>query len=436
MILFVLIVFGFVLYVMSPEERKRLLRAALAAVGQVTAEAEAAQRRPYPFRDALRERTRLALATPALIALNVTIFVFMLAGPGALGDPATLVGWGANIAPRTTNGEWWRVVTAMFVHSGMLHLLVNVAGLVQVGLLLERLVGPVAFTAVYITAGVFAGLVSLSMHPVSVTSGASGAIFGIYGLLLAAAIWGILRRSTLTIPLKAVKRLGPAAAVFILYNVATDSLPVEAELAGFVTGFVCGLVLAIHVGDRKTPARRVAAAMAPAVVIAVAFAVPLRGIADVGPEIARVVAVEDRTASVYQVALDRFRNGRMTTEALAQLIDRTIMPELQAADVRLKALDKVPPEHRPLVADAEEYVRLRSESWRLRSEGLRKTDGLTRREAGRTDRTSNQTSRARAEAQHTAGMLTLGKAEGTERASLEALQRIKPASQSGDGRPR
>jgi len=431
MILFLLLLLGFAYYVMKPEERSRLHRAVLAGAWQV--KAEASRSRPYPFRDALHERTRRAFVTPTLVALNLTIFVFMLAGAGALDDPATLVSWGGNFAPRTTNGEWWRLVTAMFVHSGMFHLLINIAGLVQVGLILERLLGRVAFAAVYVTAGVFASLVSLSTHPVSVTCGASGAIFGIYGLLIAVSIWGIFRPSTVTLPLKAFKRLGPAAAVFILYNVATDSLPAGAELVGFVAGFLCGLGLAINVGDRTTPARWVAAAMVPAVAIAVALAIPLRGIADVRPEIERVVAVESRTAGAYQTALDRFKSGRMTAEALAQLIDRTIMPELQAADIRLKALEKVPPEHRPLVADAEEFVRLRSESWRLRSEGLRKTGGVLRREIGRKDRPSNETVRSRAEAQHRASMLTLGKAEGTERASLEALQRIKPASPSGTG---
>jgi membrane associated rhomboid family serine protease len=432
MILFLLIVLGLAFHVMSPEQRSRLARAVLAAARHV--KGEATRRRPDSFKDALRERTRWAIVTPALVALNVTIFVFMLAGAGAVGDPATLVAWGGNFGPRTTNGEWWRLVTAVFVHSGMLHLLVSVAGLVQAGLVLERLVGRLAFAAVYVVAGVFANLVGLSTHPVSVSVGASGAIFGIYGLLLAASIWGLLHRSTMTLPLKTVKRLSPAAGLFILYcllnhfNGATDRPQGGADLAGFVAGLVFGLVLTRTVSDRKAPARWVAAAMAPAVAIAVAVAVPLRGIADVRPEIERVVAVEDRTSSAYQVAVDRFREGRMTAEALARLIDRTIMPELQAADARLKALDKVPPEHRPLVADAEEYVRLRSESWRLRSEGLRKTTGLARREAGRIERASAETSRSRAEAQHQAGMLTLGKAEGTERASLEALQRIRPAA--------
>ena len=74
----------------------------------------------------------------------------------------TLVGWGGNVGVRTTNGEWWRLATAMFVHSGMFHLLVNTAALVQLGLILERLVGRLTFAAVYVAAGIFAGLASLA----------------------------------------------------------------------------------------------------------------------------------------------------------------------------------------------------------------------------------------------------------------------------------
>ena len=79
--------------------------------------------------------------TPALLFVNVTVFVLMLVGHGALDDRDTLVGWGANVASRTTNGEWWRLVTMMFVHAGPLHFIATVAGLVPLGLMVERLVG-------------------------------------------------------------------------------------------------------------------------------------------------------------------------------------------------------------------------------------------------------------------------------------------------------
>jgi membrane associated rhomboid family serine protease len=430
LILGFLIVSGFVVSRMTPEERESLLRAGLAAIVRLKNASSRGLQECEPFKDALRARTPWALVTPALIALNVTIFVFMLFGAGALGDPRTLVGWGGSFGPRTTNGEWWRLVTSMFVHPGMLQLLVNVGGLVSIGFLLERLVGRLAFAAVYVAAGVLASLVSLSINPMAVSAGASGAIFGLYGLLLASSIWAMLHRSSVTIPLMAVKRLAPAAVVFILYHVANDGLGSAAKLTGLVAGFVYGLALTTRVNVGKPPVRHLAAAMAGTLAIAVASAVALHGITDVRPEMARVVAVEDSTASAYRTAVERFKKGRISAEALALTIDRAIVPELQAAGTRLKALERVPQEQRPLVAAAQEYVRLRFESWRIRAEGLRKTDELAHRADGKGEQPSSESWRAGAEARHRANLLLLGKAEEAELASLEALQRIRPDGQA------
>ena len=104
-------------------------------------------------------------------------------------EAETLVSWGASFGPRTTNGEWWRLVASMFVHTGSFQLLVNCAALVQLGLILERLVGHVTFAAVYLAAACLRASCSLSDYPMGISSGASGAIFGLYGLLLASTAW-------------------------------------------------------------------------------------------------------------------------------------------------------------------------------------------------------------------------------------------------------
>ncbi len=385
-----LIVLGVAAYVMSGEERKRLIQAALVSVRGALK--EAARRRPElePFRDALRARTSWVIVTPALVALNAMMFVLMLFGTGALSDPVTLVGWGGNYGPRTTNGEWWRLVTAMFVHAGIFHLLVNIAGLVQCGLMIERLVGHLAFAAVYIAAGTFASLVLVSAHPLVVMVGASEAIFGIYGLLLALIVPTLLHRSTIRIPLMALKRAAPAALLFLLYNydVVTGGPEGQAKLTAFTVGFFSGIALSVWASDGKPAMRRLATVAGVTAGLAVVCAVPLRGVFDARPELARVVAFEDRTAIAYQKEVDRFKGGRVPVEKLTQLIDKTIVPELQATQKRVKALAKAPAEQQPLIASAEEYLRLRDQSWRLRAEGLRKANLVVLREAERTERTS------------------------------------------------
>lgn len=393
----ILVIGGFAVYVMTPAERKQLADRLLGLVHQTRHAAAQHRLRKDPFRDALLARTRWPLVAPAVAGVNVLLFLAMLVGAGSLSDPQTLVGWGANYGPRTTNAEWWRLVTSMFVHGGPIHLLVNLVVLLQLGLLLERLVGHLAFGGVYFAAGLFGGVVSLSASPLGVAIGGSAGLFGLYGLLVATAIWGLVRRSDLTLPLASAKPLGGVAAVFLLYSAANGGMDTAAEVAGFIVGAISGLVLARGVSEQVPPVRRVAATIAATVVIAAAASVPLRGVVDVRPEIERLVAVEDRTAGIYEAQVERFKKGTVSAEALAQLIVQKIVPDLTAAQAKLNTITRVLPEHQPLLASAQEYFRLRYESWRLRAEGLQRHD-----------------------------MLALRKADRIELESLEAYERVRP----------
>jgi hypothetical protein len=206
----------------------------------------------------------------------------------------------------------------------------------------------------------------------------------------------------------------------------SDDFAIAAELTAFAAGFVGGLLITRHAGHEKPSARQVGLIVVGVAAITAALAVPVRGIANVMPEIGRVVALEDRTAGVYRTASQRFTRGQITAEALAQLIDHAFLPDLHAADGRLKALQRVPREHQPLVADAEEYVHLRVESWRLRAQALRQAGAIPDRDARLTGLSADAAWRARAEAQHTANMATFGSSESAERAAQQALQRIRP----------
>jgi rhomboid protease GluP len=332
------------------------------------------------FYAALRARTKWALVTPAIAATYVLVFSLLLVGSGSMGDPSTLIEWGGSIGTRTTNDEWWRLGTAMFVHVGLIHLFAEIAGLVQVGLLVERLVGRLAFAVVYIASGVLAGVWSMTLHPVSVQAGAAGAIFGIYGLLTATLILGLAQRKSLTVPVKVLKGLWPGVALFFVYNTLTEGLLSEAMQAGLVVGFTGGMLLAGRVISEKPPARRVAAVLAAAVAIVVALAAPLRGFADVSGEMAKVKDGEERTARTYDTAVDRFKAGRINAQELARLADR-IVGELQYMQAQLVSLDNVPAEHWPMVEKACEYLKLRQDSWRLRAQGLRAGQARTLQEA-------------------------------------------------------
>src|SRR4029450_13183513 len=106
---------------MKPEERTRFIQGVVAAVRRALEETARQRRALEPFRAALRARTSWVSGRPGVVALNVTLFVFMLFGTGALTDPATLIAWGGNFGPRTTNGEWWRLAPTMFAQAAMLN---------------------------------------------------------------------------------------------------------------------------------------------------------------------------------------------------------------------------------------------------------------------------------------------------------------------------
>ena len=375
------------LYVMTSEERRRLLRAAAAGVGDALDWTRRHRADTGAFGDALRARTPWLIVTPAIIVANVGIFVCLLFGDGSLSDQERLVAWGASFGPRTSNGEWWRLVAATFVHGSVIALLVNTVAIAQLGLLLERLIGHAAFAAIYLAAGFFAHAMNLSAAPETVSAGASGAAFGLYGLLFASVVRGTLQRSTVSIPLRALAVLSPVAAAFALYSAIGVGFDLAAR-AGLFTGFVFGIVVERELRDHKPPVKRLAAFSAVTLAIAVMTAVPLRGVTDIRPELARLVALEQRTAAAYDAAVLRFRNGRLTTKSLAELIDRTILPELGAARARIATLQRVPEAHKPALTAAQSYLKLRDESWRLRSEALARANMRLLRDADRTEHAS------------------------------------------------
>ncbi|TGE10525.1 rhomboid family intramembrane serine protease [Hymenobacter fodinae] len=128
------------------------------------------------------------VVTPLLLWLNVLAYVLVaLAGNHALAPTgAELVRWGANFSPLTLPGQPWRLLTSCFLHGGPAHLLMNMSSLVFLGLMTEGLTGRLRLLVVYLLSGVGGSLLSLWWHTQGVLSvGASGAIFGLYGLLLA-----------------------------------------------------------------------------------------------------------------------------------------------------------------------------------------------------------------------------------------------------------
>lgn len=397
MVVTILVLAAAAVYFMTSEERAHVQRVLLGQFHRAKrAVVDARTRQATPGTSS--EGAAWPVVSIAFVAINVTVFGLMLSSGTGVGNEQTLLSWGGNFGPRTTNGEWWRLVTAMFVHGGVLSLAINSVCLLQVGALLERLVGRAAFSAVYVATGVLASAVNLAMDPVTVSAGASGAVLGLYGFLIASFIWSHFPGSRVTIPFAAFKTIAPVSALFVLYTTATAGLGDAIVLAGF-GGMGCGVLLCRRISEGQPRGFPIAVVAGITMMFALDGVLPLRGMANVKPEMERIVALETHLAKEYNAAVERFTTGRMTAKALSDVIQRQILPELAVARARVDSLQKIPASQESLMASARVYLRLRDESWRLRAEALRKTS-----------------------------MTMLRQADGVEHASLIALQQISIAS--------
>src|SRR5262249_27140928 len=151
--------------------------------------------------------------------------------------------------------------------------------------------------------------------------------------------------------------------LFFAYSILSGHAH-AAEFVGLFIGVMSGAWLTRSVEGTTVKSRDIGYVALATAAVAFVGAIRIGHITDVKPELARVLDLEKTTVSVYQAELDAMKKGRMPAQAVARLAEETIVFELQEADARLAALPNVPPEHQQVVADAREYLRLRSDSWK------------------------------------------------------------------------
>jgi len=179
--------------------------------------------------------------TPILIYLNIAIFILMvIAGMGFISFKGSdLLNWGANYRPLTANGEWWRLLTSTFLHGGVMHVFANMYGLMFIGIFLEPALGRKKYLIIYLLTGILASCASLWWHEETVSVGASGAIFGLYGLFLAMLLTKIF-------PKEFSKAFLTSILIFIGYNLLMGiggGIDNAAHIGGLISGFIIGLIL-------------------------------------------------------------------------------------------------------------------------------------------------------------------------------------------------
>ena len=207
---------------------------------------------------------RSAPGTYFLISINVAVYVWMLThgvSATSLPTPDQLIHYGANDSALVLGGEWWRLLTAIFVHIGFIHFAGNMWCLWNLGLLGEPLIGPIGLVAVYVLTGVAGNLLTVAWdvayavsHQLNILlvagvgAGASGAVFGIAGLLIV-----LLSNKKLPIPWVELKRLRRSVVQFSAINLVigfatiipqvTSLVHVRVDNTAHLGGFLGGLFL-------------------------------------------------------------------------------------------------------------------------------------------------------------------------------------------------
>lgn len=192
--------------------------------------------------------------TPVLVIANILVFVLMVASGASVVDPVSefLISWGANFTPATYGGEWWRLLSSTFLHGGIIHLLMNMYALLSIGVMLEPRIGTLRFGAAYLISGIGGSLASLWWHPVVVGVGASGAIFGMYGVFLAMLTTSLIERHLRNGLLSSI-------GLFVGYNLLfglQGNIDNAAHIGGLLSGVAVGYAFYPSLRQPGRPALR------------------------------------------------------------------------------------------------------------------------------------------------------------------------------------
>ena len=253
--------------------------------------------------------------------------------------------WGANFGPATQDGQWWRPGSAMFLHFGIIHLVLNTWSLWDVGQLAERMYGRWRFVCIYMISGLAGNLVSLVVQGnAAVSGGASGAIFGVYGAALVflwrerAAIaqhefrwlfWGALGFASLT----------------IMLGYIIPGIDNAAHIGGFITGVLASIVLSQTITARVMPIKITLATAFVIIIVSLILFInlptPKYRWSDELLLRDQINAFNDQNQAVNRSWLDivnESKQGKKTASELAGQIDSTISAPLEQSLEQLSEL--------------------------------------------------------------------------------------------------
>ena len=199
-------------------------------------------------------RRRIPFATFTLMGASILMAIIMMCSTGAIEpDAQACAAYGANYRPLTFGGQLWRLFSSTFIHVDIKHLLMNMLCLFSIGCFLEKLIGHARLFCAYFLTAFTSGMFSMAFHANEVCAGASGAVFGLFGVgtMYMLLIWRVYN-------LNAEHIVGymKNGLLFIGINFLYGMFPgvdMAAHIGGLLGGLVLGAVIAMPILKKDMP---------------------------------------------------------------------------------------------------------------------------------------------------------------------------------------
>lgn len=236
-----------------------------------------------------------------IIVINIVLFVLAVTRGVNLMKPSTtdMIAWGANVAALSLTGDAWRLLTSMFLHVGLIHILLNMYMLYVFGPLVEEQFGSKRFTLIYLLSGLFGSLVSAEYHGaqgnIVVAAGASGALMGIAGAYIGHWIVSNARHE----PQARLGASGPLAQTIglnLVLGFINPGVDNACHIGGLIGGIVLGIAFALGDFRQSAQKRVIASTLITLASLGIMYAVLQRPASDTLTEIgAQIRASEQAT---------------------------------------------------------------------------------------------------------------------------------------------
>ena len=218
---------------------------------------EVDDRQPVITQPWVRRSESSITLTQIIFGVNIAVFLATALASSSVMDISgeVSVHYGANFGPYTLSGEWWRLFTYMFLHGGAMHIFFNMWCLWDLGQLCESLYGRWTYAAIYLITGVSGGLASIAWNPRVLSVGASGAVFGLAGALIASFYLG-----EFSLPRVAISGTLRSLVIFAIFNLGFGQLvggiDNACHIGGIVSGLILGALIARLAPQSDAPLRR------------------------------------------------------------------------------------------------------------------------------------------------------------------------------------